>query len=165
MICFAKGVSNAAIPLGGVIARDFIHDAFMTGPDHLIELFHGYTYSAHPMAVAAGLATLDLYAEEDLFARAAALETKFAEAIHSLKNHAIVEDIRTIGLAAALDLAPIAGQPGLRATHAVNHAFFDQDLMVRITGDSIALSPPLIISEPQIEEIVTKLGKVLQTLK
>ncbi len=124
MITFAKGVTSGAVPMGGVIARAGIHDAFMQGPEHAVELFHGYTYSAHPLACAAGLATLDLYAQEGLFERAKkALEGRFADAVHSLKGLPNVLDIRTIGIVGAIDLAPHKDGPGARAFMAMERCF------------------------------------------
>jgi beta-alanine--pyruvate transaminase len=164
MITFAKGVTNGAAPMGGVIVRDTIHDAFMSGPEHVIELAHGYTYSAHPLACAAGLATLDIYRNEKLFERARALEPKWTDAILSLKNEPNVVDIRTIGLTAGIDLTSRPDQPGKRGFDALNSAFFDNDLMMRIAGDTLALTPPLIISEEQIGEIVDKVAKVIRAV-
>jgi beta-alanine--pyruvate transaminase len=164
MITFAKGVTNGAAPMGGVIVRDTIHDAFMSGPEHVIELAHGYTYSAHPLACAAGLATLDIYRDEKLFERARALEPKWTDAILSLKNEPNVVDIRTIGLTAGIDLTSRPDQPGKRGFDALNSAFFDNDLMMRIAGDTLALTPPLIISEEQIGEIVDKVAKVIRAV-
>jgi beta-alanine--pyruvate transaminase len=164
LITFAKGVTSGAVPMGGVIARDGIYEAFMRGPEHVIELFHGYTYSAHPLACAAGLATLDLYRDEKLFARAKALEPHFAEAAMTLKSLPGVLDIRTIGLAAGIDLASRAGAPGLRAYEAMERAFHDQGVMIRTAGETIALSPPLIVSEGQIDEIFDKVGGVIKAV-
>jgi beta-alanine--pyruvate transaminase len=164
LISFAKGVTSGAVPMGGVIARDGIYEAFMRGPEHVIELFHGYTYSAHPLACAAGLATLDLYRDEKLFARAKALEPRFAEAAMTLKSLPGVLDIRTVGLAAGIDLASRPGAPGLRAYQAMERAFLDQGLMIRVAGETIALSPPLIVSEAQIDEIFDKLGQVIKAV-
>jgi beta-alanine--pyruvate transaminase len=164
MITFAKGVTNGAAPMGGVIVRDTIHDAFMSGPEHVIELAHGYTYSAHPLACAAGLATLDIYRDEKLFEHARALEPKWTDAILSLKNEPNVVDIRTIGLTAGIDLTSRPDQPGKRGFDALNSAFFDNDLMMRIAGDTLALTPPLIISEEQIGEIVEKVAKVIRAV-
>ncbi len=161
MITFAKGITSGAVPLGGVLVRDHIYEAFMNGPDHAIELFHGYTYTGHPIAAAAALATLEVYREEGLFERAASLEDTWADAIHSLKGEPNVVDIRTIGLVGAIDLEPIEGAPGKRGYEAMETGFHDHDIMVRITADTIALSPPLIISEDQIGEIVDKVRKVL----
>ncbi|HWG05156.1 MAG TPA: aspartate aminotransferase family protein [Beijerinckiaceae bacterium] len=164
MITFAKGVTSGTVPMGGVIARKPIHDAFMQGPEHAVELFHGYTYSAHPLACAAGLATLDVYAQEGLFERAKALEGRFADAVHSLKGLPNVLDIRTIGIVGAIDLAPHKDGPGARAFMAMERAFHDHGLMIRVTGDTIALSPPLIIDESEIDALVEKVGKVIQAV-
>ena len=164
MITFAKGVTNGAAPMGGVIVRDAIHDAFMSGPEHVIELAHGYTYSAHPLACAAGLATLDIYRDEKLFEHARALEPKWTDAILSLKNEPNVVDIRTVGLTAGIDLTSRPDQPGKRGFDALNSAFFDNDLMMRIAGDTLALTPPLIISEEQVGEIVEKVAKVIRAV-
>ena len=161
MIVFAKGVTSGAVPMAGVIVRDGVYEAFMRGPEHVIELFHGYTYSAHPLACAAGLATLDLYRDEKLFERAAALEAKWADAAMTLKGLPGVLDIRTVGLAAGIDLAPRPGAPGLRAYQAMERAFAEEDLLIRIAGETIALSPPLVVSEAQIGEIFDKVGRVI----
>ncbi len=164
MITFAKGVTNGAAPMGGVIVRDTIHDAFMSGPEHAIELTHGYTYSAHPLACAAGLATLDIYRDEKLFDHARALEPKWTDALMSLKNEPNVVDIRTVGLTAGIDLTSRPDQPGKRGFDALNSAFFDNDLMLRIAGDTLALTPPLIVSEAQVGEIVEKVAKVIRAV-
>jgi beta-alanine--pyruvate transaminase len=162
MITFAKGVTNGAAPMGGVLVRDTIHDAFMSGPEHAIELTHGYTYSAHPLACAAGLATLQIYRDEKLFERAHALEPKFADAVMSLKNEPNVLDIRAVGLTAGIDLAPRPDQAGKRGFDGLNSAFFDNDLMLRTAGDTLVLTPPLIISEDQVGEIVDKVARVIR---
>ncbi len=164
MITFAKGVTSGAIPLGGVLVRDHVYDAFMNGPDHAIELFHGYTYSGHPIAAAAALGSLDTYQEEGLFERAKKLEEPWADAFHSLKGEPNVADIRTLGLVGAIDMHPIEGTPGLRGYKAMETAFHDHNIMIRITADTIAVSPPLIISEDQIGEIVDKIKKVLKAV-
>ena len=161
MICFAKGVTSGTVPMGGVIVREAVHAAFMHGPENVIELFHGYTYSAHPLACAAGLATLDLYREEDLFGRAKRLEPLWADAAMELKGEPGVLDIRTLGLVAGIDLAPHPDGPGRRATAAMVRAFAD-GLLIRTTGDTIALSPPLIVGEAQIDEIFDRLAQVLR---
>jgi len=164
MLTFAKGVTNGAAPMGGVLVRDTIHDAFMNGPEHVVELTHGYTYSAHPLACAAGLATLDIYRDEKLFERANKLEPKFADAVMSLKGLPNVLDIRTVGLTAGVDLAPKPDLVGKRGYDAMVAAFHDHNLMLRIAGDTLALTPPLIISEDQIGEIVDKVGKVIKAV-
>jgi len=162
LITFAKGVTSGTVPMGGVIVREGLYDAFMQGPEHAIELFHGYTYSAHPLACAAGLATLDLYRDEDLFARARKLESVWADAVMGLKGLPGVLDIRTIGLVAGIDLASRPDAYGARATAAMEKAFHDEELVVRVTGDTVALCPPLIVSEAQISEIVDKVGRVIR---
>jgi beta-alanine--pyruvate transaminase len=164
MIVFAKGVTSGAVPMAGVIVRDGLYETFMRGPEHVPELFHGYTYSAHPLACAAGLATLDLYRDERLFERARDLEPEWAEAAMSLKDLPGVLDIRTVGLTAGIDLAARPGSPGLRGYQAMERAFHDEGLLVRITGDTIALSPPLIASDAQIDEIFAKVGRVIKAV-
>ncbi|MGB3864446.1 MAG: aspartate aminotransferase family protein [Xanthobacteraceae bacterium] len=164
MITFAKGVTNGAAPMGGVIVRDTIYDAFMTGPEHVIELCHGYTYSAHPLACAAGLATLDIYRDEKLFERALALEPKFADAVMSLRGEPNVVDIRTVGLTAGIDLAPSAEGPGKRGFECLQRGFHDLDIMVRMAGDTIELTPPLIVSEDQVGEIVEKVARMIRAV-
>jgi beta-alanine--pyruvate transaminase len=164
MITFAKGVTNGAAPMGGVIVRDTIHDAFMSGPEHVIELAHGYTYSAHPLACAAGLATLDIYRDENLFERARNLEPKWIDALMTLQKEPNVVDIRTVGLTAGIDLTSRPDLPGKRGFDALNSAFFNNDLMIRIAGDTIALTPPLVVSEAQVGEIVEKVAKVIRAV-
>ncbi|HEY0568480.1 MAG TPA: aspartate aminotransferase family protein [Xanthobacteraceae bacterium] len=165
MICFAKGVTSGAVPMGGVLARAPIHDAFMHGPEQVIELFHGYTYSAHPLACAAALAALDLYREEDLFARSKKLEPLWADAAMSLKGLPNVLDIRTVGLTAGIDLASLPGGVGQRGTAVMDRAFYDENLVIRATGDTVALTPPLIISEAQVSELFDKVGRAIRAAK
>lgn len=164
LITFAKGVTNGAAPMGGVLASDTIHDAFMTGPEHIIELFHGYTYSAHPLACAAGLASLDIYRDEDLFGRAKRLEPVFAEAVMGLRKEPNVVDIRTVGITAAIDLTANDVGPGKRGMEALAASFHEHDIVLRVTGDTIALTPPLIVSEDQIGEIVEKVAKTIRSV-
>jgi beta-alanine--pyruvate transaminase len=164
MITFAKGENSGTVPMGGVLVREGLYDTFMNGPEHMIELFHGYTYSGHPLACAAALATQDIYRHEKLFERAKTLEPVWADAIHSLKDLPNVLDIRTIGIVAAIDLASRPDGVGKRAYEAMDRAFSEFGLMMRVTGDTIALSPPLIISEEQIGEIVEKLTKVIKAV-
>ena len=164
MITFAKGVTSGTAPMGGVVARKAIHDAFMRGPEHIIELFHGYTYSAHPLACAAGLATLDVYRDENLFERARQLEPAFADAVMGLRGLPNVIDIRTVGLMAAIDLAPQPDGPAMRGYKALTTAFHDQDLMIRVSGDAIALSPPLIVTEAEIRDILERVAKVIEAV-
>ena len=160
----AKGLTNGVIPMGAVMVSAEIHDTFMQGPEHLIEFFHGYTYSGNPVASAAGLATLETYKEEGLLTRGAELAKVWEDALHSLKGLPHVIDIRNIGLVGAIELEPIAGSPTKRAFSAFLKAY-EQGLLIRTTGDIIALSPPLIISESQIGEIVSTLSGILKTLE
>jgi beta-alanine--pyruvate transaminase len=164
MITFAKGVTSGTVPMAGAIVRKGIYDAFMRGPEHVVELFHGYTYSAHPLACAAGLATLDLYRDEDLFERAKKLEPKWADAVMGLKGLPNVLDIRCVGITAGIDLASRPGSVGKRAYDAMVHAFNVENLVIRATGETIALTPPLIISEREVEEIVGKVANVIKAV-
>jgi len=156
----AKGVSNGVIPMGAVFVTKEIHDAFMTGPEHLIEFFHGYTYSGNPIASAAALATLETYKEEGLLTRGAELAPYWEDALHSLKDAPNVIDIRNIGLVGAIELKPIDGQPTKRAFSAFVKAF-EKGCLIRTTGDIIALSPPLIIEKNQIDELIDCIRDVL----
>jgi len=163
MVTTAKGLTNGTIPMGAVAARDFIQEAIVGGADNMIELFHGYTYSGHPVACAAALATLDLYEAEDLFARAASLEKTWEDAVHSLKSRKHVIDIRNCGLIGAIELESRPGKPGARAFDALVRAF-DAGLLIRVTGDIIALSPPLIVEAAQIDTIIDMLGGILDSI-
>jgi len=160
---FAKAVNNATVPLGGVMVRDEIYQAFMTGPAHMIEFFHGYTYSAHPLAVAAGHATLDVMQEDKMFDRAAALAPVLERAIHTLKGEPHVIDIRNLGLAAAVDLAPVAGQPGMRAIQAFQNGM-KEGLMIRFSGDTLAVAPPFISTAEEVEHMVEGMRRALRAL-
>lgn len=164
MITFAKGVTNAAVPMSGVIVRKGIYEAHMNGPEHMVELFHGYTYSGHPLAVAAGLATLDVYRDEGLFERAKALEGKFADAMMSLRSKPNVVDIRPIGLLCGIDLEPTAGKPGVRGYDALERMYHEYDLYVRVTADTLVVAPPLIATESDIADITDRIGKVLDAV-
>ncbi len=163
IITTAKGVSNGVIPMGAVFVKKEIHDAFMNGPENLIEFFHGYTYSGNPIACAAAIATLDTYKEEGLLTRGAELGKHWEKALHSLAGEPHVIDIRNIGLVGAVELQPIAGKPTARAFSAFVKAF-ENGFMIRTTGDIIAMSPPLIISEAQIDELVEGLRSVLRAI-
>lgn len=153
IITTAKGLTSGTVPMGAVLTRNDIYDTFMTGPESAIEFFHGYTYSGHPLAAAAGCATLDAYIEDDMFNRALSLEEKFADALHSLKGEPHVIDIRSLGLIGAVELTPIEGQPTARAINIFRDCY-DKGLIIRTTGDTIAFSPPLIVKEQQIEETI-----------
>jgi beta-alanine--pyruvate transaminase len=159
----AKGITNGSIPMGAVFASRAVHDAIVAGPAAAIEFFHGYTYSGHPVACAAGLATLDIYESEGLLTRAATLAAGWREAVMRLKDHPHVIDIRTIGLVAGIELAPRPEAPGARGYDALVQAF-ESGLLIRVTGDIIALSPPLIVQEDEIALIVDRLGAVLKGL-
>jgi beta-alanine--pyruvate transaminase len=160
----AKGINSATVPMGAVFAREGIYDAFMQGPATAIEFFHGYTYSAHPLACASAMAALDIYQQEGLLERADELAAHWENALHSLRGTRHVIDIRNIGLMGAVELEPRAGAAGARAFEAHVKAFFEEDLMVRFTGDIIALSPPLIVQKDQIDQMVERLGRVLRAL-
>ena len=161
LITTAKGITNGCVPMGAVFARRAIHDAFMHGPEHLIEFAHGYTYSAHPLACAAGLATLDTFEEEGLLTRAAALEATFAEAVHGLRGLPHVIDVRNTGLVGGIELAPRPGEPGRRAFDVFLDCF-EQGVLIRTTGDTIALSPPLIIGPDLIGRLAEAIGRALR---
>ncbi|BAY52957.1 omega-amino acid:pyruvate aminotransferase [Thermostichus vulcanus NIES-2134] len=163
LITVAKGLTNAAVPMGAVIVRDEIYETFMQGPAGQIEFFHGYTYSGHPLACAAALATLEIYEKEALFERAASLAPYWQEAIHSLRSLPHVIDIRNLGLVAGIELAPREGQGGARGYDALCRAF-EAGLLIRVTGDIIALSPPLIVERSHIDQMVDILSRVLQEL-
>ncbi|WP_422371272.1 aspartate aminotransferase family protein [Hoeflea sp.] len=156
----AKGLTNGVIPMGAVFVTQEIHDAFMQGPEHMIEFFHGYTYSGNPIACAAALGTLETYKQEGLFERANELAPYWAEALHSLKGEPHVIDIRNIGLIGAIELDPIAGEPTKRAFSCFVRAW-EKGALIRTTGDIIALSPPLIISKSQIDELIDCVRSVL----
>ena len=163
IITVAKGLTSGTVPMGGVLTRGDIYETFMTGPDSAIEFFHGYTYSGHPLAAAAGCATLDVYAEDDLFNRARSLEDMFADALHSLKDEPYVIDVRNFGLIGAVELTPIEGQPTARAM-GIFRDCFDKGLIIRTTGDTVAFSPPLIVKETQIEETIETIRASLRAI-
>ncbi len=163
LMCVAKGITNAAVPMGAVFARDGIYDAFMHGAENAIELFHGYTYSGHPLACAAAQATLDIYEEEGLFDHANHLSGYWEDAVHSLKGFPHVIDIRNLGLVAGIELESIPGKVGNRAYDCFVRCF-ENGLLIRTTGDIIALSPPLIIQKQHIDHLVEMLGAVLKKI-
>ena len=164
MITFAKGVTNATIPLSGVILRPAIHDAIVNNaPPGMVELFHGYTYSGHPVATAAAEATLGLYHEEKLFERARELAPYFENTVHALKGSRHVIDIRNYGMMAGIELEPRPGKPGARAFEVFLRCF-EKGVLIRVTGDIIALSPPLIIEQAQIDQLADTIAGVLKTI-
>ncbi|HUF79670.1 MAG TPA: aspartate aminotransferase family protein [Burkholderiales bacterium] len=164
MICLAKGITNGAVPMGAVTVRTGIYESLMgAAPENTIELFHGYTYSGHPLAAAAALASLELYAEEGLYQRAHELAPYFEQAVHSLREAPHVIDIRNLGMVAGIELEPAPGKPVTRAFEAFLRCF-EKGVLIRTTGDIIALSPPLIASKAQIDELVGVIGAVLKEI-
>jgi beta-alanine--pyruvate transaminase len=164
MIVAAKGLTNGTIPMGAVLVTSEIHDAFMQGPEHVIEFMHGYTYSGNPVASAAGLATLETYKDEGLLTRGAELAKYWEDALHSLKGLPHVIDIRNLGLIGAVELEPIAGAPTKRAFSAFVKAY-EAGILIRTTGDIIAMSPPLIIETKHIDHLIGTLSEILKTLE
>ncbi|MCH9807649.1 MAG: aspartate aminotransferase family protein [Alphaproteobacteria bacterium] len=162
MITFAKGLTNGAVPMSGVLLREGIHEALMVGPEVMPELFHGYTYSAHPLATAAALATLDVYRDEGLFERADEMEPGFADIMMGLKDAPNVVDIRPVGLICGIDLAPRSDGVALRGYEVMERAFHEHDLYVRVSGDTLVVAPPLVAEMSDIEEIADRLRQVLE---
>jgi beta-alanine--pyruvate transaminase len=163
LVTIAKGLTNAAVPMGAVVVRAGIYDAVLNAVEGGIEFFHGYTYSGHPLASAAGLATLALYEEEGLLTRAASLAPAWEQAVHALRGLPHVIDVRNLGLVAAVELESRPAKPGARGYDALVKAF-ERGILIRTTADIIALSPPLIISEAQIDELVSTLADVLRSI-
>jgi beta-alanine--pyruvate transaminase len=163
IITMAKGLTNAAVPMGAVAVSRAVHDAIVEGAPEGIELFHGYTYSGHPLAAAAGLATLALYKAEGLFNRAAELNDYWENAVHSLKGKRHIIDVRNLGIVAGIELEPRAGAPGKRATE-LFHKCFDNGLLIRATADIVALSPPLILEKAHIDEMVGRIAELVETI-
>ncbi|MDP1699297.1 MAG: aspartate aminotransferase family protein [Xanthomonadaceae bacterium] len=161
LITTAKGLTSGTVPMGAVLVAGYIHEAFMHGPQGAIELFHGYTYSGHPLACAAALAALDVYAEENLFEKAITLGEYWENALHSLKGLPNVIDIRNFGLIGAIELAPRDNAPGARGYEVFTRCFHDLDLMVRCSGDVIALSPPLVVEKEHIDRIAQTLAQAI----
>lgn len=163
MITFAKGVTNGTVPMGGVLVSGDIYETFMTGPEEIVEFFHGYTYSGHPLAAAVGHATLDVMEEEGLIARAAELEPILEGAVHNLKGTPGIRDLRNIGLAAAVELEPFEGKPGLRGLR-VFEAGLDHGVLLRVTGDTIAVGPPFISTRDEVEKMAETIGSVIRSV-
>jgi beta-alanine--pyruvate transaminase len=162
LMTVAKGITNGAVPMGAVFAKRAIHDVFMTGPEHAVEFPHGYTYSAHPLACAAALGTLETYADEGLLTRGAKIASVFEHAVHSLRESPHVIDIRNIGLVGGIELESIPGNPGKRAFDIFRECF-ERGVLIRTTGDIIALSPPLIVEESHIDQAISTIADVLKT--
>jgi len=165
LLTFAKGVTSGTVPMGGVIARKHVHDVVEgegqdRGP-HEMRLYHGYTYSAHPLACAAAIAAMNVYRDEGLFERTKKIEPLFADAVMSLKDKTPVDDIRTVGLAAAFDVRARANEPGRNGYEVMAHLFHDLDMMIRLSGDTVVLSPPLVTSEDEIGIMVDKMAKAI----
>jgi len=164
IVTAAKGITNGTVPMGAVFVEEGIYDAFMNAPKNAIELFHGYTYSGYLLACVAALATLDIYEEERLFERADKMAGYWEDAVHSLKGLRHVIDVRNLGLVAGIDLESIARKPGKRAFECFLQCY-EKGLLIRTTGDIIALSPPLIIEKEHIDRIVEILTGVLQEME
>ena len=164
MISFAKIVTNGVVPMGGVIVKGSIHDAFMTGPETAVELFHGYTYSGHPVAAAAAHATLDVVSEEGLIQRSRELAPVLEQAVHSLKGEPGIADIRNIGLAAAVEFEPLPDKPGVRALRVFERAI-EEGMLFRFTGDTIAMAPPFISTQAEIETMIAKLRSAIRAAR
>ena len=164
LLTMAKAINNATVPMGAVAASREIYDTVTSQSQTPIELFHGYTMTAHPLACAAGLATLDVFREQGLFERAAELAPYWEDALHSLRDVRHVIDIRNLGLIGGIEMEPRAGKPTARALEAFR-ACFDAGLLVRVTGDIIALSPPLIVEKTHIDQMVDTIRSVLQRLE
>ena len=162
LICLAKGINSGTVPMGAVLVQDKIYEAFMNKDEKTIDLFHGYTYSAHPLACAASLAALKLYEDENLFERAAELSSYWEEAVHSIKGTRNVIDVRNLGLIGAVELEPMEGKPTRRAYNVLCESFSNQKTLLRVTGDIVALSPPLIIEKNQIDQLIENLKRTLQ---
>jgi beta-alanine--pyruvate transaminase len=160
---FAKAITNGVVPMGGVLARSEIYEAFMNGPEHVIEFFHGYTYSGHPLAVAAGHAALDAMIDERLIERAAELAGVLENAVHTLRDEPHVVDIRNIGLAAAVELEPYAGRPGARGQRAFERGL-DEGILLRLMGDIIGLAPPFISTEDEVRTMIESLRRTLRAI-
>ena len=163
MVTLAKGLTNATIPMGAVGVREGIYQAFMSGPAEAIELPHGYTYSGHPVAAAAALAAMDVYEQEELFGRAAELAPYFEDAAHALRERQHVIDVRNIGLVAGIELTPRPGEPARRAYETFVKCY-ERGVLIRTTGDTIALSPPLIINKNEIDTLFGTIGEVIDTV-
>jgi beta-alanine--pyruvate transaminase len=166
MICCAKGLTNGAVPMGAVVAKRFIHDAFMeAAPTNGIEFYHGYTYSGHPLACAAAIASLQVYRDEKLFERAALMSSVFEDAAHGLRGLPFVKDVRNLGMVCGIELEPLAGAPAARAYTVFERCFWEKGILIRTTGDIIALSPPLTINEVQVAELFDGIADCLKQLK
>jgi beta-alanine--pyruvate transaminase len=164
IITTAKGLTNGVVPMGAVLVQKKIHEAFMQGPSHMIELFHGYTYSGHPLAAAAGLAVLDVYEEEGTFEQARALEPIFEDILHSFADHEKVIDVRNFGLMGIIDLAPRDGAPGARGLEVHKKCFWDEHLIVRNGMDGLQLSPFLNSDVDEMQQSFEAIRRVIDSV-
>ena len=165
IITTAKGLTNGVIPMGAVLVRDHVYDAFMQGPEQMIELFHGYTYSGHPVAAAAGLATMDVYEEEGTFEQSAALAKPFEDLLHSFAEHDKVIDVRNMGLMGAIELAPREGAPGARGTEVHKRAFWEENLIVRNGMDCLQFSPFLNSNVDDWKQAFDSIRRLLDSIE
>ncbi len=165
IITMAKGLTNGVIPMGAVLVRDSVFDAFMQGPESMIELFHGYTYSGHPVAAAAGLATMDVYDEEGTFEQAAGLEQHFEDLLHSFSDHKHVIDVRNFGLMGAIEMAPRDGSPGARGGEAHKKCFWDENLVIRNGVDTLQFSPFLNSDPDEMQQSFEAIRRVLDSIE
>ena len=165
IITTAKGLTNGVIPMGAVLVRDSVYDAFMQGPEPMIELFHGYTYSGHPVAAAAGLAAMDVYEHEGTFEQAASLENTFADLLHSFADHKHVVDVRTIGLMGAIEMAPRDGAPGARGFEAHKKCFWDEQLVIRNGMDTLQFSPFLNSKPDEMQQSFEAVRRVIDSIE
>ena len=165
IITTAKGLTNGVVPMGAVFVRDEIYNAFMNGPEHMIELFHGYTYSGHPVAAAAGVAALDVYELEGSFEQTRALEQPFEDMLHSFADHELVIDVRNFGLMGAVEMAPRDGAPGARGAEAHKKCFWDEQVVVRAGMDTLQFSPFLNANIDELSKAFEGIRRVLDTIK
>ena len=165
IITTAKGLTNGVIPMGGVLVQQHVYDAFMQGPEHMVELFHGYTYSGHPVAAAAGLATMDVYKEEGIFEQAAELESTFADILHSFDNHEKVIDVRNFGMMGSIELAPRDGAPGARGLEIHKKCFWDEKLVVRNGMDALQFSPFLNSNVDEMQASFEGIRRVIDAVE
>ena len=164
IITTAKGLTNGVIPMGAVLVRDEIYNAFMQGPEYMIELFHGYTYSGHPVAAAAGLAAMDVYDQEGVFEQAASLEKTFEDIVHSFADHPRVIDVRNIGMMGAIELEPREGAPGARGLEIHKKCFWDEHLVVRNGMDTIQCSPFLNSDVDEMQAAFETIRRVIDSV-
>ncbi len=164
IITTAKGLTNGVIPMGAVFVRDEIYDTFMQGPDFMIELFHGYTYSGHPVAAAAGLATMDVYEEEGTFEQAREREQHFEDLLHSFADHDKVIDVRNFGLMGAVEMAPREGAAGARGMEAHKRCFWDENVVVRAGMDTLQFSPFLNYEQGELEQAFAAIRRVIDAI-